>query len=162
VKRSTSLTKEQLADVRRRIRNGAREMSRAIKEGSSSEARRLYDRIFGPLESESIQRMVAHLPAAEENRMVAFALEWGRENLSRVMSDRARRPRPNRKFEKRNNWFREQYDQRESKYSNYSYARFCSDLDLHRIKIPPDLEAQIKPNGKRLSDQRIGEIIRVR
>jgi hypothetical protein len=162
VKRSTSLTKEQLADVHRRIRNGARELSRAIKKGARSEARRLYDRIFGPLESESIQRMVAHLPAAEEDRMVAFALEWGRESLSRVMSDRARRPRPNRreKFAKRNDWLREQYYRRQSSDSSYSVARFCTDLDHDRIRIPTDLKAQIKPNDELLSDQWIGKITR--
>jgi hypothetical protein len=160
VKRSRPLSEE--ADLRRRIRSAARELSRAIEKGPRTEATRLYDQISGPWQSESIQKMVAHLPASEEDRLLSIALLYHEESLSRVMSERAKRPRPEvlGKNAKRDQWIREQYRQRKSRDRSYSVARFCRDLHLGRIKIPTDLTAQRQPSD--LSDERVRKIIKDR
>jgi hypothetical protein len=135
---------------------------RAIGRAPSAEANRLFDEFFGDWQPESFRKAVQNLPSAEENQWLVIARKYGKEFLSRSMSKRAKKTRPDvlSKNAKRDQWIREQYRQRKSLGRSYSVARFCRDLHLGQIKIPTDQMAQRQPED--LSDERIRKIIKDR
>jgi hypothetical protein len=90
-------------------------------------------------ESEPIQKVVHHWTFERQYEAFVLAVRLQKDTLSRLMSERAKLPRPAvlGKFAERDRWIRERYVQRSSRDQRYSVSRFCMDLDLGRIEVPP-------------------------
>jgi hypothetical protein len=147
-------------ELRKMVSRAIRAMGRA----PDAEAKRLFDHILAPWQSTSIQKAVAHLPAADENRLLAIALEYRNESRSRVMRDKQRGSarKRSRNLAPRDLWIREQFDQRKHRHRSYSRARFWRDLDLGVLTIPRKFRGQLRPNGRLISAERLREIIKTR
>jgi hypothetical protein len=138
---------------------------RAIGGAPSAVANRLFDEWFGDWQPESFRKAVEHLPAAEEQRWLLIAREYGKKFLSRSMSKRAKKPRPARsgKYADRNRWIRAQYAGWKNRNPNSPFSHFCANLEKGlasgRIKIARDVQPQLYPNGQLLSEDRLRQII---
>jgi hypothetical protein len=116
-------------------------------------------------ESEPIQKVVHHWTFERQYEAFLLAVRLQGDILSRLMSERAKLPRPAvlGKFAERDRWIRERYVQRISRDQRYSVSRFCMDLDLGRIEVPPDLLARLRrKDGQLLSEERLRQIIKDR
>jgi hypothetical protein len=136
---------------------------------TNPKSKRTLDRLMRPAhvwaESESIQKEMHHWTFEREYEAFALALRFQKDSLSRLMSERAKLPRPAvlGKFAKRDHCIRERYVQRKSRDQGYSVSRFCMDLDLGRIEVPPHLLAQLRgKDGQLLSQERFRQIIKAR
>jgi hypothetical protein len=162
------LNDEDLDDLRRRIRNAVRAVGRRPSRG----AIRWFDRVFASWQSEEIQKVVAHLPAAKEDKVLGVAMMYNKLQAQRTKRDlhlQAQRTHEKRvatlqrKLAPRNEWIRSTYGQA-MKMKNgkpYPVEQFRMDLEFGRVKIPRGFGALLRPHRKLISRERLRQIIEV-
>jgi hypothetical protein len=126
----TARDRAQNHPLRQMVRNALRAMgTRRL----STEATRLFDDILGPWESESIQKVVAHLTAKEEDLVLGVALEYSKITTKLAAKNRGGKggkKKPDRAA--RDRWICERY--RAAKTNNPKYSWECLRMDLKKSR----------------------------
>jgi hypothetical protein len=139
---------------------------------TNPESKRRLDRFMRPAyawaQSQSIQERAGHWTFEREYEAFELALKLHMEIAKASAHDRQILSAKTRggKFAERDRWIREQYAQRKKRHGTYSISRFWMDLDryldLNQVEIPPELLAQLRPNGQLICEERLRQIVKAR